>query len=239
MFAPELLRIAALEVLCPTRAIANDFGFPTLAGALVFDSRAVPVTHLRKARGYVPVLSLYSGEAAGETMGGKAGGPDFDFMGTLEVVGELAIVSDMDPKETMPLKAESDPDARLVLAGMMAQARYALETAEGGSMFRAVTMSLQRVELVPYAVPDADMRFHRTTMRMTYDLPDDCFDTQTGKPVGLDNLLAALPPDSVSREKMQALLDHFEPPERVLLDTPDIMQGEIPETIVDREDPNL
>ena len=237
MFSPELLRVAALEVLCPTKAIADDVGFPTLAKALVFDSRAVPVSSLRGVDGYLPVLSLYTGEATGEVLGGKAGGPDFDFMGILEVVGELAIIADPESGETAPMLAESDPEARLVLAAMMAQARFSLETAAEGSLFREVTMSLQRVEMVPFAMPELDIRYHRTTMRMTYDLPDDEFELETGKPKNLKRLLEILPETSVSREKLQLLFDLFEPSTSFPLSTPDIQLGSLPDTIVDRKEP--
>lgn len=67
MLSAAAMRLAAIEVLCPTASITADAGFPTLAGRTVLDSRAVAIDDIDrtlryracKAAGVTPVFKQW------------------------------------------------------------------------------------------------------------------------------------------------------------------------------------
>ncbi|MEL6785659.1 MAG: hypothetical protein AAFO61_14690, partial [Pseudomonadota bacterium] len=211
----------------PTAAIAGDRSFPTMAGDRIYDSAIIPVEALLDDEDFTPALSLYSGEANGATQRGEMGG-DLLFTGVLDVVGELAVRAefggtDNEDMLSMPLVAENDPIAQSTLAALMAQARFALQNSPEGAAFRQVVMGLSSIQMMPMAVADLDVRFLRTTMRMTFRLRDDDFDHKTGKPTHFERLLERLPEASPNYKKLTGLLARFEPPETAPLEVPQVV----------------
>ncbi|MEM9734245.1 MAG: hypothetical protein AAF903_12295 [Pseudomonadota bacterium] len=229
MLATEIMRLTALELLCPTEALTGNRPFPTLAAGRVYDSAIIPVEALSEDDDFTPVLSLYSGEASGGTQRGAMGG-DLLFTGVLDVVGELAVRADFSGDSdggdlSMPLMSENDPDAQATLAALLAQARFAIERSPEGAAFRQVVMGLESIQMMPMAVADIDVRFLRTTMRMTFRMRDDCFDMTSGKPQHFEALLDRLPEGSPNFEKLTNLLTRFSPPVVGDLEVPDIVQA--------------
>jgi hypothetical protein len=90
MLFSTALRLAAIECLCPTAAIAGQAAFPTLAGGTVFDSKRPEIGDLDKSKKYTPVVSIYSGEATSILRGEAAASNDRAATATLEFVAELA-----------------------------------------------------------------------------------------------------------------------------------------------------
>lgn len=238
MLMAEAVRLAAIEVLAPTGSIASGEDFPTLAGERVLDSREIKVNELDDGSDYTPVLALYTSNSKQENRAGVAGGIEYDSMCVLEVVGELAVIAD-DPENEggTDALAGTDPEAKLVLAAMMAQVKYLLEEAVENRFFRKFVRSIMMVEVEPFAVPQLGLRWQRTTHRYTLAIVEDCFDFATGRPLSLEMLLADLPEGSYAYLKLAELIAKFTPQETVALEAPDVMQGDDGFEIQTRKDP--
>lgn len=239
MLIAEAVRLAAIEVLCPTNSIENDLEFPTLAGINVLDSKEIEISQLGEDLPFTPVLALYTSMSQSENRSGDAGGIEFENTCVLEVVGELAVVAtdpDNNNEEFVDAMAGDDPDARLVLAAMISQVRYLLEEAESGSLFRKFAKAVVKVEEEPFGVPNLGLRWQRVIVRFTLAIGNDCFDEETGNPVSLVRLAELLPAESYAIKKINELLLKFTPVSRNSLVLPDVMQGDVPNTILDRKD---
>lgn len=211
MLAAEALRLAAVEVLCPTAALLAGGPFPTLAGRRVFDSRAAEIDDLDETLAYTPVLALYSRSARMASRGDAADGDDHECQAVLEIVGELAVAAGEggDPPFADAL-AGSDPEGRLVLAAMMAQVRFLLEFSQSGALFRDMRIAVRQVEEETMALPEYGLRWQRIFMRITAAVPDDSFDIAAGglpEPIGA--LLSRLPENSYAKTRLAALAAHF------------------------------
>jgi hypothetical protein len=240
MLTAEAVRLAAIEILCPTAAIKGEINFPTLAGGLVCDSREIKISELDKDASFTPVLGVYTAGVRQENRS-ETGGIEFDTRCVLEVVGELAVVvTDDDNPGAGPeadAMAGTDPEAKLVLAALMAQVKFLLEEAIEGRFFRQFVRSILQVEEEPFAVPELGLRWQRITQRYTLAIGDDIFDFTSGKPKSLEVLLSELPQDSYAREKLTQLLARFPAQNAPDLLQPDVMQGNTPVSIADRKDP--
>lgn len=206
----EALRLAAIEILRPTEATVS---FPTLAGAMVFDSRAAAVTDLDgKPDGdlpYTPVLALYTRNASAAARGEAAAIDDNECMTTLEIVGELAVIASDDAGDYVDAMAANDPEARLVLAAMMAQVRRELLFSERGHLLRKVMIHCERIERETHAVPEYGLRFQREFMRMTFKVRDDEFSDAGGLTGPVKALFDALPAGSYAKAKLTELAGHL------------------------------
>ena len=229
MLMAEAVRLAAIEILCPTAALLTEANYPTLAGSRVLDSRELKVNELEDHAPFTPVLALFSSTGRQENRGGVAGGLEYDSQCVLEVVGELAIAqTDPDDPEAglhTDALAGTDPEARLVLKAMLSQAKYRLEQSLEGSFFRRLVRSIRRVDEETFSVPELGMRWQRITHRYTLDIGDECFDDETGKPRALEILVSELPEQSYAKGKIQQLFDNFTAPLGPVLHTPDVMLG--------------
>lgn len=241
MLVAEIVRLAAIEVLCPTASINSNSDFPTLAGKNVLDSRELDISELDNEEPFTPVLALYTGNVDSENRSGDAGGDDFDNTCILEVVGELVVIQrDEEADENfVDAMAGSDPAAKMTLAAMMTQVRHLLETSPSGQIFRQFVRSVNKYEAEPFAVPNLGLRWQRITGRFTVSIGSDCLDAATGQPDVLRDLVTLLPAGSYALSQASKLLDQFNAPVNTPLETPDVMQGETPDTIVDRKDPTL
>jgi hypothetical protein len=212
MLAAEALRLAAMETLCPHAALVDDAGYPTLARHRVLDSRAVAIEDLDRSRSYTPVLALYTPDSGVKLRGPLTDARDTEADATLDVVGELA-VSDRDTDgDFAAAMAETDPKARLVLAAMMAQARYVLLHTQKGYVFRRICKQVLDTEYQTFAVPQLGLRFQRLTMRMHCQIRDDDFDVPAGElPEPIRTLYRNLPDASYARAKLTELAAQFNP----------------------------
>lgn len=210
MLAAEAARLAAIEVLCPTSAIASGTGFPTLAAGRVYDSRAVPLQDLLPGRPYTPVLSLYSIESGSRLRSEISDANDRDADAIFDVVAELSVgMQDEDGGFADAIVAD-DPQARMVLAALTSQVRYLLEHAPSGSLFRRVVRAITNVEVKTFAAPELGLRWQRQTIRMHCDIRDDDFDVPDGElPEPCRTLFNLLPEQSYAREKLAELSAFF------------------------------
>ncbi|MDK4712995.1 hypothetical protein [Rhizobium sp. CNPSo 4039] len=210
MLSVDAVRLAGVEVLCPTSAVLAHDSFPTLAGIHVFDSRAVALQDIDPERAFTPVLSLRSGRSSATLRGPHAAPWDSDADTILEVIAELAVVAGDDGGNFADAMAGDDPDARLVLGALCAQVRSLFERSQRGGLWRRLVKQITEVEYIPYEIPDLGMRWQRMTMRYHLDICDDQFDMGVGGlPEPIKSLFDALPDESYAKAKLSALAAHF------------------------------
>ncbi|MEO3997185.1 hypothetical protein [Mesorhizobium sp. CAU 1732] len=228
MLAAEAVRLAALEVLCPTSALSGAGPYPTLAGDRIFDSRLVGIDDLDAQAKFTPCLALFTIGSSTAPRGEAAAFYDSAAECTLEIVAELAVAStDEDGEPFADAMPADDWDARLVLAALCAQVRRLLQYDERGHLFRRYARRIARWEQDTFAIPQLGARWHRITMRLTVDLADDDFGDGDGLPYPLGDLAARLPAGSPAADKLAVLAAHFMPVERSPLD---LVTGEDVET---------
>ena len=210
ILSAEAARLAAIEVLRPTSAVA---GFPTLAGPRVFDSRAAALNDLDDEPygkpDYTPVLALYTRSSDAGSRGDATDIGDNACTTVLEIVGELAVIASDSEGDYLDAMAGDDPEARLVLAALMAQVRHALLYSEAGVLVRRVAMKCMRIEAETHAVPELGLRFQRMFMRVTLQLPDDEFSDAGGLSGPIKRLYDALPEQSYAKTKLTDLAGHL------------------------------
>lgn len=204
MLSAEALRLAAIETLCPTQALIDDSGYPTLAGKVVLDSREVTLQDLDAAREYTPVLALYTARSRVELAGNASSAWDTLAEATLEIVAELAVADGDEADAT----AISDPKARLILGALCSQVRYLLERSPQGSVWRQIVRHIISIEEETFAAPSLGMRWQRITMIIRCSIRDDKFEGGN-LPEPCASVLAALPEKSYARGKLLALAAHF------------------------------
>jgi len=212
MLFSTALRMAAIECLCPTAAIAAGTGFPTLAGSAVLDSQRPEMGDLDRSRKYTPVISIYSGEATSMLRGDLAASNDRAATATLEFVAELAEAVQADGGEVYAEAiVTSDQDARIVLDALVAQIRRTLEYSPAGVLFRMMRIgSPVKITSEPHIVPELDLRFCRTFVTMEFNMPDDVYSDTAGLPAPAATLLASLPDGSYSKARLSALSAAFD-----------------------------
>lgn len=212
MLAAEALRLAAIEVLCPTSAIAADSGYPTLAGINVLDSRAASLSNLDENKSFTPILSLYTSESRVELMGDASAAVDTEATCMLDIVAELAVTSHDDDGEFADAMADDDPEARLVLAALCSQVRFLLDQSQAGGIWRRLVRRIVRIEEQAFASPELGIRYQRTLMRFACSIRDDDFDVEDGGlPEPVRSVHAALPENSYAKAKLSELAAHFLP----------------------------
>lgn len=219
MFIAEAVRLAAIEVLTPTANLASGDGLPTRAGRNVFDSRAASIGDLNDDLAYTPTLALYTSSSRAIARADVASEDDRECEVILEVIAELSVRAkpeeeDQNQDEFVDAMAGSDPDARLVLAGLCGQVEFLLLRSQAGYLFRKLVLGVRRIDLEPFALPHLGLRWHRTTMRMVLGVPDDRYDVGGGLPEPLRGFAEQLPDDSYAKAKLIELAAYFTGDER-------------------------
>lgn len=210
MLSAVAARLAALEVLCPTAALAGDEAYPTLAGDKVFDSRAVGIDDLDREAKFTPCLALYTESARTAPRGDVAAYDDAEAYCVLEVVAELAIAAAEDNGEQFADAMPADDwHAQIVLAALCAQVRRQLQFAERGYLFRRFVKHVRQISEESFAIPQLGARWCRVTMRFEMAMPDDVFDEAAGLPEPIRTLADLLPQASPARAKLETLAAHF------------------------------
>lgn len=210
MLSAEALRLAAVDVLCPTAANLSSSGFPTLAGRHVYDSRAVSIEDLDRSAPYTPTLTLHTVESGVALRGPMAAADDTDADAVLDIVAQLAVIAHDEDGEFADAMAETDSDARLVLAALCAQVRMLLERSQSGGLWRTLVRRIVKIEEQTFAVPNLGLRWQRVTMRVHCEIRDDSFDMEEGGlPQPIRRLYDALPEQSYAKAKLAELAAHF------------------------------
>jgi hypothetical protein len=212
MLAAEAVRLAAVEILCPTAAVEGSEPFPTLAGRRVYDSREVALQDIDQERDYTPVLAIHTVES-GVTLRGEASAWwDAVSDAVMDVVAELAVVAgDEDGQfaDAAPM-AETDPSARLVLSALCSQVRFLLERSAGGGLWRMLVKRITKIEMQTFAVPEIGARWQRVTMRFHLEIWGDEVDSVNGGlPEPIKSVYEALPAGSYACAKLAELAAAF------------------------------
>lgn len=218
MLAAEALRLAAIEALRPTAAMLSGSGFPTLAGANIFDSRQASLQDLDQSASYTPTLALYTPAGRSTRRGVHSDVMDTEASATLEIVAELStiVTEGSDSYADAMEVADTDAKARMVLSALCAQVRYVLEWSLGGAFFRRIAVRIISMGEEAHAVPQIGLRWSRVFMTYQVEVPDDDFSTG-GLPEPLASLAAALPDQSYAKEKLTELAAAFASPPPVPL----------------------
>lgn len=200
------LRLAAVEALCPTAALAADpIGpFPTVAGARVGDTYGRPIDRMGEA-GRLPLISVFTEDANGRPRGdGDAASPYFE---TTTLVVEIE-VNELDGSDTDMVPATS-ADAEALLDLMAAQVYRALAFGPTGVLFRQVRRQIVSIRRTPLRDPIDGIRFARKTLaiEVAHD-GDDWSDVLAGTatlPQPLATVAAGLPAGSYGTGIIAAL----------------------------------
>jgi hypothetical protein len=207
MLSAEAVRLAAIEILCPTSAKAVGTGFPTLAGKLVLDTQDIALQQIDQTRSFTPVLALYTIESAAVSRAEGAAEDDTAATTILEVVAELAVDAGEGQADAL---VASDPKARLVLAALCAQVRRQLQFSQAGLLWRKIVKRVVRVEEETFAAPQLGVRWQRVTMRFHCEIADDDFEMSAGGlPQPIQRLYEALPAQSYAKAKLAEMASHF------------------------------
>ena len=215
----EAFRLAAIEALCPTAARIAGSGFPTLAGVNVYDSRQIRIEELNE-KAWTPTLALYTPDSDASQRGTVSGQDDMEATATLEIIGELAVaMRDNEGDFADAAVASGDPQARLILAALMAQVRYRLFLDPvGRSLIKKVVLNVRKMDVKTFGIPELGLRYHRQTMRIDALVRDDDFSAANNAlPYPLSALAAALPAESYAKAKLNELASFFALPETVPL----------------------
>ncbi len=207
MLASEAVRLLAYEALCPTAARVSDGPYPTLAGANVYDSRAIALSDVDATRDYTPSISLYTPESGSTSRGAGSSWIDREADCALDVVSELVIITRGDDGEdyAVPM-AEGDGLARLVLATLAAQVRQTLMLMQSGAAWRKLVHEVKDVEFKTVALPQYGLQVQRLVSRYHLTIVhDDVITTENGLPEPLRSVAASLPAQSYAKAKLAEL----------------------------------
>lgn len=211
MLCETAVRLALVEALAPTAAIASDAGFPTLAGKRVLDSRQVALTDLDGGE-ETPVIGVFSAEAESIRRGEAAGVDDRAATVSIEVVVELAVKQNDNDGAFADARASNDAEAEMLLSAIVAQIRRTIETAPEGAIFRKVTKgSVIKFSSVPHVLPEIGVRMARRFVSIEVEVRDDCHNADGGLPEPLATLDAALPAGSYAKGQVAAIAAMFGP----------------------------
>lgn len=212
MLSAEVMRLAAIEALRPTASLLSNGPWPTLAKHLVFDSRAVAVDDLGldAERRFTPVLSVYTRKSEAARRGPGQGSVTRNGRSVLEVTAELAVSSvDDDGSVFADAMADTDPQARIVLAALCAQVRFVLTMGPTAAIFRRIVMAIDSIDEEGFAVPELGLRWQRTTMLFDCQIPDDEFQPGGGLPQPAGSVAALLPENSYAATTLAAMAEQF------------------------------
>lgn len=203
--AAEIVRLAAVESLSP----AGAGTFPTLARERVFDSRRPSLDNLEFGKEYTPVLSLFTRKSESARRGAGQGSVSRNGRTILEVVAELAVASKDEDGAFVDAMVGSDPKARIVLAVLCAQVRFALTAGPTGVIFRKAVIAVESIDEEGFAVPELGLRWQRTTMLFDCLIPDDDFTPAGGLPQPAAGIPAMLPDNSYAKATLLSMAAQF------------------------------
>lgn len=209
MMSAEAARLALIEVLCPTAALAGAAAFPTLAGPRILDSRAPAMQDLDPDQDYTPIVAVHARDASVDRRGDASAFGDNAARCAFDLVIELAVRAEDENGDFADALAGTDPEARMTLSALAAQVRRTIEHDPAGALFRRAVKSIERVDIEPFAIPDLGLRWQRLTMRITCAVADDRFIDDGGMPEPAATIAAALPEGSYAKARMTALAARF------------------------------
>ena len=200
MLSRAALRLAAIETLAPTAAIASGEGFPTLAGHRIYDSRAISSADLEMGSAITPSISVYTEDAEVERRGNASTSARGNARCNLVLVVELAeLTRDEAGNEAASAACASDPRMTMILEALAAQARDTLLRAPSGGAFRQIAKAIPDVKISEMSLPHYGVRFMRSVVILSVEIPDDHFTDGAGLPEPLGSVVAVLPEGSYAK----------------------------------------
>jgi hypothetical protein len=198
--ARTALRLATLEALRPSAAVATKGPWPTLAGVNVLDSRIDPIEDLKPAESR-PIVCVYTDLDEG-TPGQRPGGPPFKQI--VDLVFELSVVVRVDdgndPQVYEAGIPETDGELESSLDLLEAQIKFwllfgtsgstALVNRERKTLWRAMTgCKVSSIHSMPHRTSEEAVRLARRTVTWKVQVLDDCYDpAPPAGATGLDRL---------------------------------------------------
>jgi len=188
--ARTALRLATLEALRPSAALASNGPWLTLAGKSLFDSRVDPIDDLSPHESR-PIACIYTDDDEGMP-GQKAGGPPFRMI--VDLVFELSVValapSDADPDVYEAGIPETDAELEGSLDLLEAQIKFILLFHPNGFIWRRLTgRKVKSIHSVAHRSSEEAVRLARRRVVWKVEVLDDCFDAAPAANVtGLDRL---------------------------------------------------
>ena len=218
MLAAAALRLAVIEALAPTAAIASGAGFPTLAQHRVYDSRAISSADLEAGAAFTPSLSVYTEDVRIARRGDNATSAIGFARADLVIIAELAEVArDENGAEIIGEDGSLATDAvingdagmQLVLEALTAQVRAVLVRHPSGGGLRRIMKAAPEIRIEPFRLPQFGVRFARNVMTVTVEIADDRFDDAAGLPEPLRTVAAELPEGSYAKGRLTQLAAAF------------------------------
>lgn len=209
MLFETAVRLALIEALAPTAAIANGSGYPTLAGKRVLDSRQVALTDL-DGDGETPVIGVYSAEAESVRRGDASGVTDRAATAGIELVVELAVRANQGDAAFADARPSNDAEGEMLLSAIVAQIRRTIETGPEGAVFRKVTKgAVISFSSMPHVLPEIGVRLARRFVSIDVEVRDDQHDPSGGLPEPLATLDSVLPEGSYAKARLADLAAKF------------------------------
>lgn len=175
-YAILALRLAAVEGLCPSAAIAGDKPFPTIAEKLVFDSRLRPLD-VNEAKNRAASIFVYTDDAD-LLSGAGQGGPPYRALAQLVLVMIVA----------GPAAQEPLVEARL--DGLGGQVLATLFFGPSASLWRKLTSQrVSKIDIETERSAEENSVILIRTMKLHCQIPFDCVDLNPATaPVGPDRV---------------------------------------------------
>jgi hypothetical protein len=200
------LRLAAVEALRPTAALAENGPWPTIAAHHVYDAKIDQIDDIA-AGTRAPVIAVYTEDA---TATSRQEGPPFEAQ--VDLCFELSVAQMMEdpdfPGEFAPAVPVTDAESEASLDLLESSIRFALIYGPTGRLFRTVSGNrIKSISSKPARSSEEVVRLAMRSMTMRIEISDDCFDLApnaalTGVnalPEPLRSLIIALPDGSYGK----------------------------------------
>lgn len=208
MLSRLALRLATLEALRPTAALAVPATLPTLAKQWVFDSRVAPIeSELAALKEGQPqhYIAVYTEDDNGNS-GQRPGGPPFNhFVDLCFEIGAIVAAKPLAGDDYIVGHPETDAELDAELDLLESQITFCLLWGPTGVLWRKLTgMVVTDIHSLPHRSGEERQRIAQRTVRWKTRISEDKFDpAPAAAPTGLDRLpeplrgvLAALPGSS-------------------------------------------
>lgn len=228
MLMAEAVKLAAIEALAPTAAHKGERSFPTLAGRRILDSIALAPADLDTDNPWTPVVTLHVVSSSKVSRGAAAVAWDMADNAIIEAVCELAISvhEDGETFTDAAAVADTDAEARLVLAALVEQVQRVLTLMPDGHSFRRLVKHVDKIDAEVHAVPQFGLRFHRIFLRFECQMMHEDIPEEGGFPPLLAVFVDSLPAESYAKARLQDLAARFEAVARTPLETITIAEGD-------------
>lgn len=169
------LRLAAIEALRPTAALATDGPWPTIAAHHVYDAKIDQIDDLALGA-RAPVIAVYTDDTQSIS---RHEGPPFEV--EVDLCFELSVAQMLedpdDPDNYVPGIPVTDAESEASLDLMESSIRFALMYGPTGVLFRRVSGNrIKSISAKPARSAEEAVRLAMRSITMRVQIDDDCFD---------------------------------------------------------------